>query len=294
VFLWRGPVNAFAASGPEVDVSVAGRFDPGRALRIPPALSLLGPPRAADLPGELSLVATRGADRVAARFRPESSSEIRVPADADALGVTSIHECVGPAVVEATLGGEAVAFEGRGVFEFVRHTSQPAGSALEEAPPPERAAPRSMDALSTAAPGRAARLLRRAFAVLDEEAPSHAALLRAALSGLRLIIDVDGERLSPRADDGRLAIAAVTDEGAEVRIATSMAAAIALLDDRRTLLEALHAGELRAWGAARDLAHAGRVLSTFLHGLVRCPSAPALLTELRRAAMESSHPGDIR
>ncbi len=127
----------------------------------------------------------------------------------------------------------------------------------------------------------AARLLGRAFAVLHAEAPVHADLLCEALARLAVHAQIGAERLAPRVRGGQLVIAAPAGP-ADVTLRTSLPAMLALLDARRTLVEAVTRGELDVRGAAGALDAAADAFTTFLHGLVRAPSAASLLDELRR------------
>jgi hypothetical protein len=127
----------------------------------------------------------------------------------------------------------------------------------------------------------AASLLRAAFAVLHDEAPSHADLLCAALARLTVRVEVGDEAIAPRVAEGRLAVGEPTGP-AGVTIRAGLPVVLALLDARRTLIEAVARGELDVWGTADALDAAADAFATFLHGLVRAPSGAGLLGELRR------------
>jgi hypothetical protein len=120
LFLYRGEINVLAASGSAVETRLAGRFGDGPALRLPPPMALLHPRRDADLPAALEVAAHNGADRAQLCFRPESTAQLLLPAEADPFGVLVINECVGRAHVEGMLDGASFSWEGRGVYEFVR------------------------------------------------------------------------------------------------------------------------------------------------------------------------------
>jgi hypothetical protein len=133
---------------------------------------------------------------------------------------------------------------------------------------------------SSSADRPATRLLGRAFAVLHAEAPAHAGLLCDALARLAVHALVDGERIAPRVVAGRLAVGEPAGR-ADVTLRTSLPTMLALLEARRTLLDAVNRGELDVWGPAGALDAAADAFSTFLHGLVRAPSSAHLLDELR-------------
>jgi hypothetical protein len=127
----------------------------------------------------------------------------------------------------------------------------------------------------------ARRLLGAAFTLLHEEAPLHAHMLCHALGGVSVRIDAGDESFAPRLCDGKLG---VTDAcGAEsVAIRTSLATVLGLLDAHGTLLDAVARGALDVRGTADALDAAADAFATFLHGMVRAPSSPALLDDLRR------------
>jgi hypothetical protein len=135
----------------------------------------------------------------------------------------------------------------------------------------------------------ARRLLGAAFDVLRAEAPAHHEALCAALAVLAVNVDVAQDRLAPRVIGGRLA---VDDPVAspDVAVRTTLAATCALLDGHRTLVDAVAHGELDIHGRADALDAAAAAFSLFLHGLVRAPSSPRLLDELRdHVAREIDH-----
>ena len=132
-------------------------------------------------------------------------------------------------------------------------------------------------------------LLEAAFGVLRAEAPAHHDLVRDAVARLRVHLVIGGERFAPHAADGRLAVGDAADPAA-VTVTTSLAAALALLDARRTLIEAVDAGELDVRGSADALDAAADAFSLFLHGMVRAPSSARLLDELR-ARVAGAEPG---
>jgi hypothetical protein len=127
--------------------------------------------------------------------------------------------------------------------------------------------------------------------MLHDEAPLHAHMLSEALARLSVRIDAGGESFAPRLRDGRLAVVDAT--GAErVAIHTSLATVLGLLDAHGTLLDAVARGALDLRGTADALDAAADAFATFLHGMVRAPSSPNLLAELRRevsSARENPH-----
>lgn len=124
-------------------------------------------------------------------------------------------------------------------------------------------------------------LLDEALAVLRKESPPHDRLLRERLDGCTIAFTVDGERMATRGAEMTREPGA-SDAGANVdlRVETDAATVLALLDDRITLLEALRSGALKARGDRSAVARAEAAMRVFIHGLVRCPSAPKLLVKL--------------
>lgn len=132
----------------------------------------------------------------------------------------------------------------------------------------------------------ARRLLDAAFTLLHDEAPLHARLLAEALNRLSVRIDAGGESLAPRLAAGRLTVAEPSGDE-RVTIRTSLATVLGLLDAHGTLIDAVSRGALDVRGTADSLDAAADAFSTFLHGMVRAPSAAALLDELRREVVRS-------
>jgi hypothetical protein len=132
---------------------------------------------------------------------------------------------------------------------------------------------------SSAADSPARRLLGTALDVLGREAPAHHDVLCGTIATLPMSLHVGREVLGLHLAGGQLRIAA-PDRAARVTVRTDLATAHALLDARLTVLEAVQRGKLDVRGHAADLCAATEALSTFLHGLVRCPSGAALLRDL--------------
>jgi len=131
----------------------------------------------------------------------------------------------------------------------------------------------------------ARRLLAAAFATLRDEAPAHHGLLCDALAELTVHIVADGEHLAPRPTAAGLAVAEPRGAAA-VTIRAGLATVLALLEARRTLVDAIARGELDVWGSADALDAAADAFATFLHGMVRAPSSAGLVDELRRCVAQ--------
>jgi hypothetical protein len=132
--------------------------------------------------------------------------------------------------------------------------------------------------------GPVARLLGESFAALEDELPTAHARLCAGLAGRAVAIDVDGERFVVALAGGQARVASVPageDTAAGVRVATSRGAILAVIDARRSLVEAVLADEVRVVGELDRLVEAHQALVTYVHGAVRCPSFLSLLQRFR-------------
>jgi hypothetical protein len=120
VFVWRGGYNVLAAGGLDVRSVAHGRHRPRPALRVPAPMALLHARIDADVPRRFEATAQRGDDAITLGFAPEATSQVLVPSECSPRGVIAINECLGPVEITGRLGDEAIHWEGRGVFEFVR------------------------------------------------------------------------------------------------------------------------------------------------------------------------------
>jgi hypothetical protein len=132
--------------------------------------------------------------------------------------------------------------------------------------------------------GPVARLLGESFAVLADELPAAHARLCAGLAGRAVAIDVDGERFVVAFAAGQARVTSAMegeDAAAGVRVATSRAAILAVIDAQRSLAEAVLTDEVRVVGALDRLVEAHQALVTYVHGAVRCPGFLSLLQRFR-------------
>ncbi|MGH3870795.1 MAG: hypothetical protein ACRDSR_04645 [Pseudonocardiaceae bacterium] len=125
-----------------------------------------------------------------------------------------------------------------------------------------------------------ASLLRRSLDHLAAEVPDSYHHLVAELGPLVVEIDVDGELFSVRGGR-RLEVADGVDDTAGVRVSTSRAAIIDVLDAEVGLPEAVQAGRVDVRGSLDDVARAHDGLLAYAHAAVRAPSMPGLLAVLR-------------
>ncbi|MDG5481537.1 SCP-2 sterol transfer family protein [Mycolicibacterium gadium] len=125
-------------------------------------------------------------------------------------------------------------------------------------------------------------LLRRSVGYLEEEVPDSYRLLIAELGPMVVELDVDGEVFLLSGGD-RLEVS--VDPGpAGVRIATSRAAILDLIDARIGLGDSVEAGRVSVRGSLDDIQRAHDSLRAYVHAAVRAPSQPVLLAELRAGA----------
>ena len=127
---------------------------------------------------------------------------------------------------------------------------------------------------------RVSSLLRRSVGHLADEVPDSYRLVLETLGPLVVALDVDGERFS-LSGGNRLE---VTDGAADVagaRITTSRAAMLDVLDARVGLKQAVEVGTVSVTGSLDDVLRAHDTLLAYVHAVVRAPSQPELLSELR-------------
>lgn len=117
VMLWRhGRLQRhFPRTG--VRVAVHGQLDRDRVTVVPPLADVLATPPAPPVPGRLLITARTGDDRLVLDFRCETAGRIVNPSETS-LRPFSVHEVLGPCVVEGTVSGRPVGFEAMGIVEF--------------------------------------------------------------------------------------------------------------------------------------------------------------------------------
>jgi len=126
-------------------------------------------------------------------------------------------------------------------------------------------------------------LLRRSVEHLEDEVPDSYRVLVAELGPMVVELNVDGEVFSLRGGD-RLRVSNGAAQVAGVRITTSRAAILDLVDARLGLGEAVEADTVAVRGSLDDVQRAHDSLLAYVHAAVRASSQPALLSELRAGA----------
>ena len=130
---------------------------------------------------------------------------------------------------------------------------------------------------------RISSLLRRSVEHLEDEVPDSYRALVAELGPMVVELNVDGEVFSLRGGD-RLRVSNGAAQVAGVRITTSRAAILDLVDARLGLGEAVEADTVAVRGSLDDVQRAHDSLLAYVHAAVRASSQPALLSELRAGA----------
>lgn len=125
-------------------------------------------------------------------------------------------------------------------------------------------------------------MLRRSFAVLEREAPAHLTALGVALGAAAVDFSVDGDRVRVAVGAGaRPAVGIPGDSPPAVRVFSSRAAILGLIDGQHTLAGAVREGVLDLFGRPDEIARFLDALVIYLHGAVRCPGMPAILARWR-------------
>jgi hypothetical protein len=119
------------------------------------------------------------------------------------------------------------------------------------------------------------RFLARALAALDEEAPDAASALAHSLAGIALEMTVDGESRWLVVRNGRCTLSASGASSAAFR--STREVLVALLEARRTLLDAILCDDLVLSGAPHAVAAIYDAMSAFVQGGMRSRSIARLL-----------------
>jgi hypothetical protein len=130
---------------------------------------------------------------------------------------------------------------------------------------------------------RVSSLLRRSVGHLEDEVPDSYRLLVSRIGPMVVELDVDGEVFSLRGGQ-RLQVSDGAAQTPSVRIVTSRAGILDLLDARVGLDEAVEAGTVWVCGSLDDIQRAHDSLLAYVHAAVRAPTQPGLLSELREGA----------
>jgi len=133
--------------------------------------------------------------------------------------------------------------------------------------------------------GPIARLLAESFDLLAARLPDAHARMLAPLRGLELELILDAEALHLRFEHG----VELTAGGGELvpgcpRIECRLPTILAVLDAKLSLVEAVESDALQVRADLDRLVLLHEGLLAYVHGAVRCPGFPELLTRLRALA----------
>lgn len=123
-------------------------------------------------------------------------------------------------------------------------------------------------------------LLRRSVEHLKEDVPGSYRLFVTELGPLVVELDVGDEVFSIRGGE-HLQVTNGSAPSVSVRIATSRAIILDLIDAKTGLDEAVEAGTVAVRGSLDDVQRAHTALRAYVHAAVRAARVPALLSDLR-------------
>lgn len=125
-------------------------------------------------------------------------------------------------------------------------------------------------------------LLRRSVDHLADEVPESYLLTLNALGPLVVALDIDGECFA--LTGGRRLVVADGEPGrVDVRIGTSRATIVAVLDAETGLQSAIDVGMVTVHGSLNDVVRVHDTLRAYVHAAVRAPVQTELLDALRAA-----------
>jgi hypothetical protein len=104
----------------ELRVAETGLLRRAPDCTLPPAITIVLPGTASDIPARVRVDAGSGSDRLAVVFEPVSYARIAQPSEYDWDRSVVLNETTGSARVVGTAGGKDVDVIGTGVFEFLR------------------------------------------------------------------------------------------------------------------------------------------------------------------------------
>lgn len=120
LMLWRDGQHFRFFRDDELTVTHRGaaRFD--AVFKLPPVLALLVPGAHTDIPAEVVVTATRGADSLELRLVPRRLAQVLVPDERHPRRVVVLNEALAELELHGRAGGRNITMEGDGVFEFMR------------------------------------------------------------------------------------------------------------------------------------------------------------------------------
>ncbi|HLV33541.1 MAG TPA: hypothetical protein VKY59_00445 [Spirillospora sp.] len=123
-------------------------------------------------------------------------------------------------------------------------------------------------------------LLETSFAVMSSECPEAYQRICQLLAGDEVGITIDAESLSVRFEAGQ-AVVLRTPQQPTVHVAATKQTLLDLIDARYTLEHAITRDLLHVRGKMNELIRFYEAVQLYIHGAVRCPSFPDLLSDYR-------------
>lgn len=117
VMLWREGRLCRHFPRRNVNVAVRGYFDRDLVTQVPPLSNLFGVAPMVPIPRRLLITARLGEDWVVLDFFCESAARIIIPSETG-LQAYSVHEVVGPCLIEGQLNGQSFEYKTSGIVEF--------------------------------------------------------------------------------------------------------------------------------------------------------------------------------
>jgi hypothetical protein len=117
LMLWRNGRLRRHFPRRNLSVAVQGTLERDRVDTVPPLARLLGVGPTASVPARLVVSASAGGDRVVLDVAARTAARIVNPSETS-FAPFSVHEVIGDATVEGTLGGEGFGFATEAIVEF--------------------------------------------------------------------------------------------------------------------------------------------------------------------------------
>ncbi|WP_233612312.1 sterol-binding-like protein [Corallococcus sp. AB045] len=131
-------------------------------------------------------------------------------------------------------------------------------------------------------------LLARSFALLAREQPQAHGRFLMPLAGLAVALKIDAEHFTAAFTSTQAHLRAV-DGQESITVGTSRRTILEVLDDRRTLTEAVLSNAVEVVGSLEVLLRAHEGLIRYVHGAVRCAGFASLLHQLRLTCADAAH-----
>ena len=117
VMLWRRGRLLRHFPRRRVTVAVRGEFDKDSIQQVPVLSNHLGVPPMATIPRRLVISAAMGRDWVVLDFLGEQAARVVIPSETS-IAPFSVHEVLGPVIVEGQAAGNRFMFQTKGIVEF--------------------------------------------------------------------------------------------------------------------------------------------------------------------------------